>query len=122
MSSMDNSGFKGCTIIKKTIYYDNALIKVYNIRFIFQNFTLIQRLIEDRFLTHQFLIQNLGSGISIPYFLQLIKIRILLSEVGYMAMKIIFTGEYHQAFKNSNLLTDFGYTKGYKKLIVQKAG
>ena len=24
-------------------------------------------------------------------------------------------GEYHQAFKNSDLITDFGYTEGYKK-------
>ena len=37
-------------------------------------------------------------------------------------MKIHFVGEYNQAFKNSNLLTDFGYTEGYKKRLYKKAG
>ena len=32
----------------------------------------------------------------------------------------MFLGEYHQAFKNSNLLTDFGYTEGYKKTNTKK--
>ena len=32
-------------------------------------------------------------------------------------------GEYHQAFKNSSLLTDFGFTEGYKKTSsTKKAG
>ena len=54
-------------------------------------------------------------------FLQLIKIRILLliSRL-YGDENHLFTGEYHQAFKNSNLLTDFGYTKGYKKTTSSK--
>ena len=35
----------------------------------------------------------------------------------------IFFGEYHQAFKNSNFLADFGYTEGYKKTsATKKAG
>ena len=34
----------------------------------------------------------------------------------------MFLGEYHQAFKNSNLLTDFGYTEGYKKTNTKKEG
>ena len=35
----------------------------------------------------------------------------------------LFVGEYHQAFENSNLLTDFGYTEGYKKTdAAKKAG
>ena len=29
-------------------------------------------------------------------------------------------GEYHQAFENSNLIADFGYTKGYKKTTSKK--
>ena len=27
----------------------------------------------------------------------------------------LILGEYHQAFRNSNFLADFGYTEGYKK-------
>ena len=35
----------------------------------------------------------------------------------------MFLGEYHQAFKNSSLLTDFGFTEGYKKTSsTKKAG
>ena len=29
----------------------------------------------------------------------------------------MFQGEYHQAYAKSELITDFGYTKGYKKPI-----
>ena len=32
----------------------------------------------------------------------------------------LFHGEYHQAFKNSNFITDFGYTEGYKKSSAKK--
>ena len=35
----------------------------------------------------------------------------------------LFIGEYHQAFANSNFLTDFGYTEGYKNTSrTKKAG
>ena len=35
----------------------------------------------------------------------------------------LFLGEYHQAFKNSNFLTDFGFTEGYKNTTrTKKAG
>ena len=30
--------------------------------------------------------------------------------------------EYRQAFLNSNLILDFGYTEGYKKTLSKKAG
>ena len=33
----------------------------------------------------------------------------------------LFTGEYRQAFKNSNLILDFGYTEGYKKQTKNKS-
>ena len=33
----------------------------------------------------------------------------------YASENPLFLGEYHQAFSNSNLLADFGYTAGYKK-------
>ena len=37
-----------------------------------------------------------------------------------MLQKILFSGEYRQAFENSNLILDFGYTEGYKKTTVKK--
>ena len=38
----------------------------------------------------------------------------------YVAENPLFLGEYHQAFLNSNLLADFGYTEGYKKTSATK--
>ena len=38
----------------------------------------------------------------------------------YLDENPLFFGEYHQAFKNSNLLIDFGYTQGYKKTSSKK--
>ena len=32
----------------------------------------------------------------------------------------LILGEFHQAFKNSSLITDFGYTGGYKKTNSKK--
>ena len=51
-------------------------------------------------------------------------IKILLLQVNCIIQKILFfLGEYHQAFKNSYLLADFGYTEGYKKNTkTKKAG
>ena len=58
----------------------------------------------------------MGSGISIPYFWAInhdknftVTSRLFVDENPLML------GEYHQVFKNTNFLTDFGYTEGYKK-------
>ena len=65
--------------------------------------------------------KNLGSGISIPYFLDLgIDKNFTFTNKFYVSENPLFLGEYHQAFKNSYLLTDFGYTKGYKKTSSSK--
>ena len=104
---------------KKTIYYDNAVIKVYNFPiFYFPKLShpdptvdrrsgLLPPSISDS--------KNLGSGASIPYFFALgndknftLTSRIFANE------NPLFIGEYHQAFKNSNLFADFGFTEGYK--------
>ena len=110
---------------KKTIYYDNALLKVYNIPiFYFPKLSHPDPTVDRRsgFLPPTFSnTKNLGSGISIPYFWALnddknltLNSRLLNSE------HPLFTAEYHQVFKNSSLMTDFGYTKGYKKTTANK--
>ena len=60
---------------------------------------------------------NLGSALTIPYFFNLgMKIRIFtFTNKFYVSENPLFVGEYHQAFKNSNLITEFGFTEGYKK-------
>ena len=58
----------------------------------------------------------MGTGISLPYFFNLgIDKNFTLTNRLYATENPLFIGEYHQAFKNSNLLADFGYTEGYKK-------
>ena len=110
---------------KKTIYYDNALIKVYNVPiFYIPKLSHPDPTVDRRsgFLTPSISnSKNLGSGISIPYFFAINKDKnFTLRSRLYGDENHLFTGEYHQAFKNSNLLTDFGYTKGYKKTTSSK--
>ena len=110
---------------KKTIYYDNALIKIYDIPiFYLPKLSHPDPTVDRRsgFLPPSFSdTKNLGSGVSIPYFWAInddknftITNRLFVSE------HPLFLGEYQQAFKNSSLLADFGYTKGYKKSSAKK--
>ena len=105
---------------KKTIYYDNAVIKVYDIPiFYFPKLSHPDPTVDRRSgflpptLTDS---KNLGSGVSIPYFFAISKDKnFTLSNNIYASENPLFLGEYHQAFKNSNILADFGYTEGYKE-------
>ena len=113
---------------KKTIFYDNALIKIYNIpvfyspRLSHPDPTVKRR---SGFLVPSFQdTKNLGEGLSIPYFWAINKDKDLtLTNKFYASENPLFLGEYRQAFKNSNLIFDFGYTEGYKKTTnVKKEG
>jgi LPS-assembly protein len=105
--------------IDKTIYYDNAVIKVYNIPiFYIPKLSHPDPSIERRsgFLPATLTdTKNLGSGISIPYFLALDKDKdFTFTNKLYANENPLLMGEYRQAFKNSNLILDMGYTDGYK--------
>ena len=109
----------------KTIYYDNAVIKVYNIPiFYFPKLSHPDPTVERRsgFLPPSISdSRNLGSGISVPYFWALNSDKNLtVTNKFYVSENPLFLGEYQQAFKNSSLLTDFGYTEGYKKESTKK--
>ena len=110
---------------RKTIYYDNALIKVYDIPiFYLPKLSHPDPSVNRRsgFLPPAFSdTKNLGAGISIPYFWAInddknftITNRVFVDE------HPLVIAEYHQAFKNSKFLTDFGYTKGYKNTSEKK--
>jgi len=106
--------------VKKTIYYDNAVIKVYNIPvFYFPKFSHPDPSVDRRsgFLAPYFTdSKNLGFGASIPYFFDISKDKnFTLTNKLFESEYPLFNGAYHQAFKNSNLITDFGFTKGYKR-------
>ena len=110
---------------KKTIFYKNAVVKVYDIPiFYFPKLSHPDPSVDRRsgFLPPSLLnSKNLGSGISIPYFFNLDKDKnFTLTNKFYSSENPLFLGEYHQAFRNSNLLADFGYTEGYKKTNLTK--
>ena len=105
---------------KKTIYYDNALLKIYDIPvFYFPKLSHPDPSVKRRsgFLLPTYSdTKNLGSSISVPYFFALNEDKnFTLTNRFFVSENPLFTGEYHQAFKNSYLMTDFGYTEGYKK-------
>ena len=106
--------------IKKTIYYDNVLIKVYNIPIFYSpklahpDPTVKRR---SGFLVPSYSdTKNLGSGINIPYFWAIDNDKdFTISNRLYARENPLFIGEYRQAFKDSDLNLNFGYTGGYKK-------
>ena len=110
---------------KKTIYYENAVIKVYDIPiFYFPKLSHPDPTVERRsgFLTPSFTdSKNLGPGISMPYFFDFANDKnFTLTSKIFASENPLFVGEYHQAFKNSTLFADFGYTEGYKKTQIPK--
>ena len=110
---------------KKTVYYDNAVIQIYDVPvFFIPKLSHPDPTVDRRsgFLIPSFSdTKNLGAGISIPYFWALNNDKNLtLTNKLFANENPLFLGEYHQAFKNSNLLTDFGFTEGYKKTSNKK--
>ena len=110
---------------KKTIYYDNAVIKVYDIPiFYFPKFSHPDPTVDRRsgFLPPSISSsKNLGNGVSIPYFWDLgYDKNLTLTNNLYASENPLFLGEYQQAFRSSNFIADFGYTAGYKKNTTKK--
>ena len=106
--------------LKKTIYYDNAVIKVYDIPvFYLPKLAHPDPTVKRRsgFLVPSFSdSNNLGPGISIPYFFDLNKDKnFTLTTRMFASENPLFLGEYHQVFKNSNFYIDAGFTEGFKK-------
>ena len=104
---------------KKTIYYDNAVLKIYDIPiFYFPYLSHPDPSVDRRsgFLPPTFSdSKNLGAGVSVPYFWAVRNDKNLtITNKLFVDEHPLFLGEYHQALSNSNFLTDFGYTKGYK--------
>ena len=107
--------------IKKTIYYDNAVIRIYDVPI----FYLPKLAHPDPTVKRRsgFLIpsyadtKNLGSSLNIPYFWAISPDRdFTLKNQLFVNENPLFAGEYRQVFKNSDLIFDFGYSKGYKNI------
>ena len=90
---------------KKTIYYDNAVVKIFDLPI----FYLPKLSHPDPSVKRRsgFLVpsisdsKNLGYGLSIPYFFDINKDKnFTFSNQFFVDENPLFTGEYHQAFKN----------------------
>tara|TARA_Y100000590_G_scaffold457362_1_gene609838 strand:- start:12321 stop:14669 length:2349 start_codon:yes stop_codon:yes gene_type:complete len=105
---------------EKTIYYDNALLKIYDFPiFYFPKFfhpdPTVKR--QSGFLMPQFANNStVGFSTSIPYFWAISEDKdMTITPKIYTAENILIKNEYRQAFKNSFLILDSSYTKGYKE-------
>jgi LPS-assembly protein len=111
--------------IKKTVYYDHAVVKVYNIPiFYFPKLNHPDPTVDRRsgflppIISNS---KNLSTGISVPYFWAINDDKNLTITNKIFASENPLTyGEYHQALKDASLKADFGYTKGYKKITDKK--
>ena len=111
--------------VKKTIYYDHAVVKLYDIPiFYLPKLAHPDPSVKRRsgFLVPTFTnSKNLNTGIKIPYFWAINDDKnFTLNSSLYSTDPPLLVGEYHQAFANAELITNFGYTKGYKKTSSKK--
>ena len=111
--------------IKKTIYYENAVIRIYNIPiFYFPKLSYPDPTVKRKsgFLIPSFSTsKNLGSEINLPYFWAISEDKDLTFQNKlYATEHPLFLGEYRQAFKDSNLSLDLGYTGGFKNASASK--
>ena len=105
---------------KKTIYYDNAVLKVYDLPiFYFPKLSHPDPTVNSRsgFLPPLFSDSiNLGTGFGVPYYWNIGPDKdFTLTSKFFTSEHPLFLGEYRQAFKKTNLIMDFGHTEGYKK-------
>ena len=105
---------------KKTIYYHNAVMKIYDFPiFYFPKFfhpdPTVKR--QSGFLMPRFTDNSMvGFGSTIPYFWAISKDRdMTITPKLYANENILIMNEYRQSFKNAYLIVDSSYTEGYKK-------
>jgi len=113
--------------IKKTIYYEHATLKVYDVPiFYFPKFFHPDPTVKRQsgllapFLTTS---TTLGAGFGLPYYWAISNDKDLtFSPKVYAKENILFLNEYRQAFKNGFLTLDTSYTQGYKNTSSTKTG
>ena len=110
---------------KKTIYYDNAIIKIYNIPiFYFPKLSHPDPTVDRRsgFLPPTFYdTKNLGAGLSVPYFFALDKDKnFTLTNRFYVSENPLFMGEYHRLLKIITSLQNLVLPKVIKNQVIRK--
>ena len=110
---------------KKTIYYDKAILQIYDIPiFYFPKFfhpdPTVKR--QSGFLTPFFTTSTtVGTGSGIPYYWAISGNRDLtFTPKIYTGENVLFLNEYRQVFRNGFLTLDTGYTEGYKNTSKKK--
>ena len=110
---------------KKTIFYEKAVLKIYDFPiFYFPKFfhpdPTVKR--QSGFLVPQFADNStVGFSTSIPYFLAISEDKdMTITPKIYAGENILLKNEYRQAFRNSFLIVDSSYTKGYKETTEKK--
>lgn len=106
--------------VKKTIYYENATLKVFDVPiFYFPRFFHPDPTVSRQsgflspILTNS---TNLGTGFGLPYFWAIGNDRDLtFTPKLYASQNPLFLNEYRRAFANANFILDTSYTAGYKK-------
>ena len=106
--------------VKKTIYYDNATLKVYDVPiFYFPKFfhpdPTVKR--QSGFLFPFFTDStSVGTGFGLPYYWAISQDKDLtFTPKVYAKENILLLNEYRQAFRNGFLTLDTSYTAGYKE-------
>ena len=107
-------------LAKKTIYYDNVVLKVYDFPIFFSpKFSHPDPSVKRRSGLMAPSLSNsttLGSGFATPYFRNVADDKdITLTPKFYFNQNPLLLAEYRQDFMNSFLIVDAGYAKGYKK-------
>ena len=111
---------------KKTIFYDHAVIKIYDFPiFYLPKFSHPDPTVKRR---SGFLMPNLtsnstvGSATSVPYFWAMAGDKDLtITPKFYFSDKPLFLTEYRQDFEKSFLIVDGGFTSGYKEKTNKKS-
>ena len=111
--------------IKKTIYYEHATLKVYNIPiFYFPRFFHPDPTVKRQsgflnpVLTNS---TGLGIGFGMPYYWAISHDKDLTFTPKFYAKEnVLFLNEYRQVFRNASLILDTSYTEGYKETSATK--
>ena len=114
-------------LAKKTIYYNNVVLKVYDFPIFFApKFSHPDPTVKRRSGLLAPSLSNsttIGSGIAVPYFWNIANDKdITFKPKFYGKDNPLLLAEYRQDFVNSFLIVDAGYTQGYKKKNNKKSG
>jgi len=111
--------------IKKTLNYDNAVLKIYDIPvFYFPKFFHPDPSVKRQSGLIKPAINSsnvLGTSFTLPYFKVISENKDLtLTPTWFDSDTLMSTVEYRQENKNSSLITDFGFVNGYKSPTTRK--